>query len=302
VHNNDYLKIYDSQGVSEDALLAQISGNDLPADFEATNENGALTFVFRSMTNSPTKSGWHAIIYEQQIYHNVLFVVTDEDENPVTGANIVFDGYLLAKNQFDVPLVQQGEYNCSVTGKYYNDYFGTVAVEDEDVTEYITLQFKNETYNVTFNIIDDQTEEPILDATIVFDGELLDSYFVENLKPRTYQYSVSKDGYITVNQTITIDDKNEEIEVRLKDYNAIKDVEFANVILYPNPFSDVINLKCESSLVKKVIIENILGQKIKEIYLDGKTSFSTQNLPKGVYFITLERYDNESKTIKMVKK
>jgi len=129
--NNDNLSVYNGTTSSSSLLLATLTGSELPQDYEATNSEGALTFVFKSNA-STQNAGWAAMIYETEKYHNVSFVITDENNQPVTGATIVFDGYILAKNQLNVSLVASGTYTYSVAKTGYPTVYGTVKVENGD--------------------------------------------------------------------------------------------------------------------------------------------------------------------------
>ncbi|MEZ5149018.1 MAG: CUB domain-containing protein [Bacteroidales bacterium] len=56
--NYDYLEIYDGNSASA-SLIGQYCGTNSPGTVEATNEEGALTFVFHS-DGSVTEPGWTA--------------------------------------------------------------------------------------------------------------------------------------------------------------------------------------------------------------------------------------------------
>ena len=76
----------------------------------------------------------------------------------------------------------------------------------------------------------------------------------------------------------------------------------SEIQLFPNPFSHYINLK-KSSDIQEVLITNVLGQNIMRKSLTGSDSetISTENLPKGIYLITLIDNDGFRQVIKMVK-
>ena len=224
LEKNDNLSIYNGSQALTSLLLATLTGSDLPQDYEATNGQGALTFVFRSNAEVQN-AGWVAVVYEMENYHNVSFVITDENHNPVTDAIIKFDGYKLAKNQFNVSLVAAGEYS----------------------------------------------------------------------------YSVEKEGYLPHIETITIENEDKELTIKLIN-SSIENNHLSDFYAYPNPFSDIINIGGNSSQFNKVYISNMLGQRIKEIELNGKSSFTTDNLPQGIYIVTFERKDRKIETVKMIKR
>ena len=157
-------------------------------------------------------------------------------------------------------------------------------------------------YNVSFSITD-ENNKPVTDATITFDGYKLAknqnniSYVVSG----KYSYSVKKEGYQTVSEIVTIENSDKELTIQLKT-SSIENNHLSDFYAYPNPFSDIIYISGNSSLINKVYISNMLGQRVKEINLNGKSSFTTENLPKGVYMISFERFDGKVETLKMIKK
>ena len=99
----------------------------------------------------------------------------------------------------------------------------------------------------------------------------------------------------TITEDVTLTANFESLE-------NIKVESLSETILYPNPFNDIIYISGNLDIINKVYISNMLGQRIKEIHLNGKSSFSTDNLPKGIYIITFERKDRKIETVKMIKR
>jgi hypothetical protein len=73
----------------------------------------------------------------------------------------------------------------------------------------------------------------------------------------------------------------------------------SNVVLYPNPFTNEINIS-NSSNVKSVQIMNATGQKAKEVIFTGKP-ISTGELSSGIYFVVIESITGEKVVHKMIK-
>jgi len=73
-----------------------------------------------------------------------------------------------------------------------------------------------------------------------------------------------------------------------------------NVVLFPNPFTNEINISYPE-LVKNIQITDIIGQQIKEVTFNGKT-IQCGSLSSGVYFVELESFSGERKIYKLVKK
>ena len=298
--NNDNLYIYNGIEASSESLLATLTGSELPEDYESTNAEGALTFEFKSNL-SVQPDGWTAVIYEMEQYYNVSFTIIDEENKPVTDATIIFDGYVLAKNQFNVSLVAPGEYTYSVIKEGYSTKTAKTEVKNEDIQLDITLGNEPETYSITFYV---HNGEPVEGAKVEVEDETKmtnsSGIAVFELINGDYNYTVTKDNYSTESGKITVENEDDEIPVQLTQVSiSINNV--SDIYVYPNPFNDIINIGGNSSLVKKVSISNMLGQKIKEIDLNGKTSFTTENLPKGIYIIIFKRFDGKFETLKMIK-
>ena len=59
----------------------------------------------------------------------------------------------------------------------------------------------------------------------------------------------------------------------------------SNILIYPNPISDIINIKVQNGLkVNKVKIISILGKTIME---QSKNRFNISRLSKGIYLIKI---------------
>lgn len=72
-----------------------------------------------------------------------------------------------------------------------------------------------------------------------------------------------------------------------------------NVIIYPNPASELLTIECSGAFVDEVSIIDLTG-KIYQIEKKGKTVFDISRLPKGIYFIHMSK-DNEIITEKLIK-
>ncbi|WP_082504984.1 T9SS type A sorting domain-containing protein [Chryseobacterium sp. Leaf405] len=73
-----------------------------------------------------------------------------------------------------------------------------------------------------------------------------------------------------------------------------------SLTLYPNPFTDVINIS-EYENVKSVVISDISGRRVKSIDSPG-SSISVSELKQGMYLVSLILKDGSKQTIKTIKK
>ena len=74
----------------------------------------------------------------------------------------------------------------------------------------------------------------------------------------------------------------------------------ANVLAYPNPFGESISLKNHEG-VSQVVITNLIGQRVVDEKLDGKSQVSTAHLHKGVYLVELVDSNGHRVVKRMVK-
>jgi hypothetical protein len=184
----------------------------------------------------------------------------------------------------------KGDHTAGVSRQYTTGE--SAIVEIPFVSE---CEMPDPTYKVTF-IVTGTGGVNITDAIIEFDGEIT-GYIIENVANGTYPYTVSKDSYEPKSGTITVNhaDKTETVALEPVGVTIISSL---NVILYPNPFTNEINIS-NPELVKNVRITNTSGQTVKDVIFNGK-SIVTSELASGIYFVTVEGFDGEKAVYKMV--
>lgn len=82
---------------------------------------------------------------------------------------------------------------------------------------------------------------------------------------------------------------------------SVEDRFLENTKVYPNPFNDVVNITSNSQ-IKKVAIVDILGKTIQTFEENNIEKINLSAISKGLYFITLKGENNQSKTLKLLKK
>ncbi len=135
--------------------------------------------------------------------YTVTFDVTDKNGNEITDAIITFDGIQYDPGYYVFEEVEEGTYDYKVEKEGFLTVEDQVKVE-EDVTENVTM---TQIYTVTFDITDENGNE-ITDAVITFDGVQYDPghYVFEEVEEGTYDYKVEKEGFLTVEEEVYIDD------------------------------------------------------------------------------------------------
>ncbi|WP_431133194.1 peptidoglycan DD-metalloendopeptidase family protein [Psychroserpens mesophilus] len=83
---------------------------------------------------------------------------------------------------------------------------------------------------------------------------------------------------------------------------SIKDDDFSQTSVYPNPFNDVIQISSAKKIIKTHIVD-ILGKSVLiiEDASNGINKIDLSDFSNGMYFLMLESETNEKKTIKLIK-
>ncbi|MEM9547664.1 MAG: T9SS type A sorting domain-containing protein [Bacteroidota bacterium] len=114
---------------------------------------------------------------------------------------------------------------------------------------------------------------------------------VDNSKIGEYSSSAGKEKEIMINDS-------EEI---LKNENQFNNE--IDCLLYPNPFSDSFTLESENDILNKVFIHNSLGEIIRseKSILNNSHIIKMDNIPPGVYFVTVTFTNGKTKVFKALK-
>ena len=94
---------------------------------------------------------------------------------------------------------------------------------------------------------------------------------------------------------------NKVFKIELKNVVATKSENKLEVSLYPNPGSDMVNVKVDSDDFFHVDVFNLSGQKVKSLELSNRTAqVNARDLQQGIYIIQITG-NHGSKAIKFVK-
>lgn len=207
----DYLEIYNGTSTSAELIDSYCDENP-PTIITSSNAEGALTFRFYS-DGSVTQGGWKASFTKEDLY-SVFFTVTN-GVDPIEGATIDFNDTEIitdADGEADIFGLENG-----FLGAYYVDAEGyyqatsTVTVLSDDIYETVVME-AIPTYTATIIvsngtdfiegaevILNAETKETDADGVVVFEGlyELSD-----------FDYTVTADGYIDFEGTVSIENAN----------------------------------------------------------------------------------------------
>jgi len=185
-----------------------------------------------------------------------------------------------------------------VSGNISNNY----TVEEIAANTTVSVEFELITYTLTFIV--KATDNTLLEgASISINSETIvtnaSGEATIDLAPGTYDYTVSLQDYLEVAGNVTITNANATENVEMS-HIGIVEGDFAQFSVYPNPFSNEITIS-NPQIVKSVSISAINGQVLSIIETEGKASINTENLPVGMYLITIESHNGERFISKMVK-
>lgn len=161
------------------------------------------------------------------------------------------------------------------------------------------------TYSATFNVTDGTN--PIDSALVDFNGQQKytnTSGVAEFTGVAGYDlpYTVTKNGYDTVANTLDVTTQNVSLDVTLHGVGLNKITNKNSFAVYPNPASKQVNIagNFKGFTNPEVLLVNILGEIVMKqaIYNENGINMNVSAIPKGIYFVKI--IDN--KASKYVKK
>ena len=187
-----------------------------------------------------------------------------------------------------------GTYSYSVTAAGYQAASGDVTVSGADITENVSLSPME--YTVTFIVADMSTFDPIENAEIYINGQIIltntnGEAFIE-LTDGTYDYTVIASDYVTVNDDVLVNgsDLTEEVLMDLETgvNNALENRSMIKI--YPNPADDLIRIKLNrrvSHMIVRILSMEGVIVMADELYGVKLYEADLRNMAKGTYFIEI---------------
>ena len=255
----------------------------------ATTPNATVT-VERNMT-------LRANFVEQGKYFVTLEV------NPTGAGTVDGDGEYYENEEVTIEAIANlgwGFLNWKKSGEIVHTEPKYSFVITENVVLVANFELIPVNYKVTFNVIEEDGGAQIMNAMIVFNGIELESYIAENVPVGIYDFIVTKEGYFNGMGTVEVINSDVDVDVKLTKDVGIMINSLSEVVLYPNPFTNEINIS-NPNAVKGIQITNAAGQKVKKVVFDGK-SITTSELANGIYFVTIENFRGDMVVYKMIKK
>ncbi len=162
--------------------------------------------------------------------YDITFEIEDEDGELIEGAEVTVDGERLETGDEGEVVFEDMEpdsYDYTVEKEGHETVDNYVTIEDEGVTERVILEEESvEKYDITFEI-EDEDGELIEGAEVTVDGETLETgdegeAVFEDMEPDSYDYTVEKEGYETVDNYVTIEDERVTESVILKEDDVVE--------------------------------------------------------------------------------
>ena len=167
------------------------------------------------------------------------------------------------------------------------------------------------TYAVTFNVTDNSTTSPLQNVKVIFNSSTLYTdvsgvaVFTKVLPKTDMAYVVSKSGYVSITDTIDVNNEDKTINLSLSVITAVDDIRFEDLMVYPNPSQGNINIdfgNLKGDL--QINVYDIIGKSIynKLVHVSNKNieTIDLTNQAKGIYFITLKTNTGEKVSKKVI--
>jgi uncharacterized repeat protein (TIGR02543 family) len=210
---------------------------------------------------------------EYELAEGEEYTITDIDGETALLTFILADEKLKrfrSKEEMDIPVTINFDY-------------GTPAV-------YTITFIWVDTYLVSFNVTDDNGQ-PLVGATITFEGIFLGLETDENgvatveLENGDYTFTVSKEGYISETESVTVSDNDVEINIQLS-LVGISNISLTTVKLYPNPVVDVVNLERNTSERVTVEVYSNSGALVETLTWNTQTlQLNATDYKNGMFYI-----------------
>jgi hypothetical protein len=264
-------------------------------------ENRTITANFRpkvSATINPTSG-----TFDESNPENLSTIITWNDATAVTSVVAMVEGE-------EYELVEGEEY--TITDINGETALLTFILADEKLKRFrskekmdipVTINFDYgtpavytitfiwvDTYLVSFNVTDDNGQ-PLVGATITFEGIFLglktdgNGYAWVELENGNYTFTVSKEGYISETESVTVSDNDVEINIQLS-LVGISNISLTTVKLYPNPVVDVVNLERNTSERVTVEVYSNSGALVETLTWSTQTlQLNATDYKNGMFYI-----------------
>ncbi|MGE4287624.1 MAG: lamin tail domain-containing protein [Salinivirgaceae bacterium] len=312
---------------------AQVTATTLPVVF-----NGVDPVIYRVTAADATEKLW--TVYVLQAAEPEMLTIKQIQETADASGDSPYNGEIVRTKGVVVTVDAKGFYLQDGAGAWngvyvYENATPTVATGDSVSIEAKVYEYSGLTELIEPTIVKINSGNTVADATVAtltqMNGEMYEAVLVtiENVTCTVPESSknwtvADADGNTLVirngivDYAAVLDEEFVSITGFGQQYNTtyqlfprsladiitvgIEEELFGNVAVFPNPFNNVITVNGLAN-AKQIRVSNILGQEVMKVNLAGQESkdISTDNLNRGVYFVTITDGNNNAKTVKVVK-
>ncbi len=221
--------------------------------------------------------------------YTITAVPNDEDFGSVTGAgdyehfeNVTLTatpetGYHFVNWTEDGDIVMDSDAPAG-------DVYTFMAKENRD----LVTNFLFTTYNLTFQVVDADNGQEIIDAMITLNDYQYNAgvYEFEGFPPGLYAYTINHEQYFEVNGEAELENEDTHVMVELKvDDTSIHDTEQLSVRVFPNPASSTLHVEANLQMTDIHLID-LLGQQILSATMEAEQyELNVTGLQTGIYFL-----------------
>ncbi len=259
-------------------------------------ETGEFTII---QTDYDPNSNYACFAITKDPTYTLTFTVND-GTSPIEGAEIDINGETLTTNGSGTASVflANGDFDYTVTYTGYDDYTGTVTIDNAN--EDVTVQMTATLYTLTFTVNDGTN--PIEGAEIDINGETLTTNGSGtasiDLENGDYDYIVTDSGYYDYTGTVTIDNANEDVTVTMDEITGI-DLLSNSFSIAPNPSNGKYKISSKANFTFEVYNTNGI-----KIYSDNEEKteaiIDIAKESKGIYFLKIKT-KSDSRIFKLIK-
>ena len=294
------------EGTKDDCSLATVTLSKTTFDCSNLGSNTVQITATDALGKVSTKDITITVldkINPVAIAKNISLNLDANGTATITGA-IINDGstdncsvteMTVSKSQFDCSNLGSNEVTLTVKDAAGNTSTAVATVNVSDITAPVAIA-KDISITIPFD-----------SSSITIQAEDVNNVSTDNCSIASYL--ISQDTFTAVGQfdvVLTVKDAsgNESTATATVTVSKGLSVDDANnagrkMLLYPNPTSDIINIKTDKE-IKSIQILDLSGRLIKT--LKGSKQISVKNLTKNTYLIVIETEDGSKVTQKFIKK
>lgn len=160
-------------------------------------------------------NSWKVVVHYLIDTYSIVFDVTDPHGQPIDDAVIELFGFSFPEGMHAFDNIAAGIYEYSISRPDFEPHTGLIEVDEEDIVVEIQLA-PIPRYQVSFSVTDWQ-DQLVEDAVVTINEHVHQAgvYTISELLAGTYEYEVTKDGYIPATGSFDIVDDHIGLDIIL---------------------------------------------------------------------------------------